>query len=61
MFTLNEDMRGFGKFMVKEKESRRGKHPATGETLMSDPRRVMAFKCPGNLRDNMTDNGKGKS
>lgn len=51
---------GFGKFTVKEKNIRRGRNPATGETLMLDPRRVVTFKCSGKLRD-MINNGKGKS
>jgi integration host factor subunit alpha len=36
---------GFGKFIVKEKATRRGRNPATGEDLTLDPRRVITFKC----------------
>lgn len=42
---------GFGKFCVKSKNKRRGRNPATGEDLMLDSRRVVTFKCSGNLRD----------
>jgi integration host factor subunit alpha len=41
---------GFGKFSVKEKRERRGRNPATGEDMMLEPRRVVTFKCSGNLR-----------
>ncbi len=42
---------GFGKFCVKEKRSRRGRNPATGEDLMLNARRIVCFKCSGVLRD----------
>ena len=42
---------GFGKFAVKDKKPRKGRNPATGETMMLDPRRVVTFKCSGKLRD----------
>ena len=42
---------GFGKFQVKAKKARRGRNPATGETLMLGPRRVVTFKCSGKLRE----------
>ncbi len=41
----------FGKFCVKDKAQRRGRNPATGDVLMLDGRRVVAFKCSGKLRD----------
>ena len=41
---------GFGKFCVKDKASRRGRNPATGEDLMLRGRRVVTFKCSGKLR-----------
>jgi integration host factor subunit alpha len=41
---------GFGKFCVKEKSSRRGRNPATGEDLILGKRRVVTFKCSGKLR-----------
>ena len=42
---------GFGKFSVKEKRGRRGRNPATDETMMLAPRRVVTFKCSGKLRE----------
>jgi integration host factor subunit alpha len=41
---------GFGKFSVNEKNSRKGRNPATGDKMMLDPRRVVTFKCSGTLR-----------
>jgi integration host factor subunit alpha len=42
---------GFGKFCVKKKRERRGRNPATGEEMMLDARKVVTFKCSGQLRD----------
>jgi integration host factor subunit alpha len=42
---------GFGKFNVKEKSSRRGRNPQTGDDLILDARRVVTFKPSGILRD----------
>jgi len=42
---------GFGKFCIKDKKERKGRNPATGEGMMMKPRRVVTFKCSGNLRD----------
>ncbi len=42
---------GFGKFRVKEKRERRGRNPATGEDMMLVPRKVVTFRCSGQLRD----------
>ena len=47
---------GFGKFCVKTKNERRGRNPATGEDLMLVGRKIVTFKCSGNLRDKL--NGK---
>ena len=41
---------GFGKFCVKQKNERRGRNPANGEDLTLAPRRVVTFKCSGQLR-----------
>ena len=41
----------FGKFCVREKKERRGRNPATGYAMMLAPRKVVTFKCSGNLRD----------
>ena len=42
---------GFGKFQVNGKAPRKGRNPATGETMTLDKRRVVTFKCSGKLRD----------
>ena len=42
---------GFGKFCVKQKRERRGRNPETGEAMLLAARRVVAFKCSGQLRD----------
>jgi integration host factor subunit alpha len=42
---------GFGKFNVKDKKSRRGRNPQTGDDLTLDARRVITFKPSGILRD----------
>jgi len=47
---------GFGKFCVNDKKERKGRNPATGEDLMLKPRRIVAFKYSGTLRDKV--NGK---
>lgn len=47
---------GFGKFCVKEKNERKGRNPATGEDAILPARRVVTFKCSGQLRDKV--NGK---
>ncbi len=46
---------GFGKFCVKEKRSRRGRNPATGQDLMLRERKVVTFKCSGKLRDKINN------
>ena len=47
---------GFGKFCVNQKRERRGRNPATGEDLMLAPRKVVTFKCSGNLRKRINGN-----
>jgi integration host factor subunit alpha len=41
---------GFGKFSVKAKKERKGRNPATGESMMMRPRRVVGFRCSQKLR-----------
>jgi len=41
---------GFGKFQVKGKKERKGRNPATGNDMMLKPRKVVTFRCSGNLR-----------
>ena len=42
---------GFGKFNVRDKKTRRGRNPQTGDDLMLEARRVVTFKPSGILRD----------
>ena len=44
---------GFGKFILKEKNKRRGRNPATGKDLFLDARRVVIFKCSNKLREKL--------
>ena len=46
---------GFGKFCVNEKRQRKGRNPATGEDMMLAARRVVTFKCSGQLRDKINE------
>ena len=43
----------FGKFIVKEKNKRRGRNPETGNDLTLDARRIVTFKCSKNLREKL--------
>jgi integration host factor subunit alpha len=47
---------GFGKFSVREKRERKGRNPATGDSMMLEPRKVVTFKCSGKLRDRVNGN-----
>jgi integration host factor subunit alpha len=40
---------GFGKFCVRGKKERKGRNPATEDSLMLKPRRVVTFHCSGKL------------
>lgn len=42
---------GFGNFEVKQKASRRGRDPQTGEAITINARRVLTFKPSSLLRD----------
>ncbi len=46
---------GFGKFNVKQKNSRRGRNPQTGHELILDARKVVTFKPSGLLRDKINN------
>ena len=46
---------GFGKFCINEKQERRGRNPATGESMMLKSRRVVTFKCSRKLRDKISE------
>lgn len=46
---------GFGKFQVIDKSPRKGRNPATGESMLLTKRRVVTFKCAGKLKDQMNN------
>jgi integration host factor subunit alpha len=48
---------GFGKFCVRKKRERRGRNPATGEDMMLEARKVVTFKCSGQLRKKINQQG----
>jgi integration host factor subunit alpha len=48
---------GFGKFHVNEKKERRGRNPATGDSMMLRPRKVVTFKVSGKLRRRVNGDG----
>jgi len=56
--TSSEDVliSNFGKFCVNQKKERRGRNPATGEDMMLAPRKIVTFKCSGDLRDKINGN-----
>jgi len=49
---------GFGKFVVREKEARRGRNPQTTEDLHLRARRVVIFKTSGVLRKKINETFK---
>lgn len=44
---------GFGNFVVKEKRSRRGRNPQTGEEISITARKVLTFKSSQVLRKSL--------
>jgi len=42
---------GFGSFIVKQKNDRKGRNPQTGETITIVARRIVTFKPSSLLRD----------
>ncbi len=41
----------FGTFLVRDKNSRRGRNPRTGETITIKPRQMITFRPSKKLRD----------
>jgi len=46
---------GFGNFIVKEKKSRRGRNPQTGDEIAISARRVLTFKSSQVFRKALND------
>ena len=44
---------GFGRFCVKQKAERRGRHPANGKDMVLAPRKVVTFKWSGKLKEKL--------
>lgn len=42
---------GFGSFLIKDKNPRRGRNPQTGESIILDGRRILTFKASQILKD----------
>lgn len=49
---------GFGKFIIQDKAPRKGRNPATGGEMMLPPRKRVAFKCSGKLRERINREGR---
>jgi integration host factor subunit alpha len=47
---------GFGNFVVKEKSTRRGRNPQTGDEIEISARRILTFK-PSQVLKNAINNG----
>jgi integration host factor subunit alpha len=52
-----EDLKisGFGKFIVKQKQDRKGRNPQTGETITIEARRIISFKPSTILKASIND------
>jgi integration host factor subunit alpha len=46
---------GFGKFLVRQKQERRGRNPQTKESLVLAARSVLVFKSSGVLRQRLNN------
>ena len=46
---------GFGTFLIKQKNERRGRNPQTKEALILAARKVLVFKTSGVLRDRLNE------
>ena len=49
---------GFGKFEVYSKQARKGRNPATGDSLMLSPRRVVVFRVSKKFRAVLNREGR---
>ena len=47
----NVKISGFGNFVLRDKKSRMGRNPQTGEAMEISPRRVMSFKVSQVLKE----------
>lgn len=49
----------FGSFRIQERKSRKGRNPATGETIMISKRKAVVFKPSRFLRDALNGRREG--
>jgi len=50
---------GFGNFVVREKNARKGRNPQTGEEIVLEARRVLTFKPSLVLKTLLNNGGEG--
>ena len=51
------ELRGFGAFSVKQRQSRQGRNPRTGESVQVDEKHVPFFKTGKELRERLNASG----
>lgn len=49
------ELRGFGAFSVKQRKSRMGRNPRTGETVKVDDKKVPFFKIGKKMHERLND------
>ena len=52
---------GFGNFVVREKKSRRGRNPQTGQEIRISARKVLTFKPSQVLKNTLNEGLKGQA
>ncbi len=55
------ELRGFGSFRVRSRESRDGRNPRTGETVSIPPKKVPFFKAGKELREKVDNKTSPRS
>jgi len=53
----NIKLSGFGSFVVKQKQNRKGRNPQTGESITISARKVLTFKPSAVLRSAINESG----
>lgn len=51
------ELRGFGAFSVRSRNSRQGRNPRTGESIEVTAKRAPAFRCSKNLHQRLNRTG----
>jgi integration host factor subunit alpha len=54
----NVTLSGFGKWTVRDKHSRKGRNPQTGEELVIQPRHAISFSLSNALREQLGNREK---